>query len=536
MRLEQEINQLTIDNLNKDVAAQQEVLRIKQTAEDVTQSEIAIEEAKLRTIQANLAAEQQRQRVLLQNLDLQREEAEIRKEELSSLISANNTLSQVVAINKRLTSTVQESVSLRANSLQISKRELRIREQQIAEEIKNFEINEETLEQNKKRRRELEAQLLLIQAQTQELQRQELIFQARDLAATGRTFTEEGGEVFGRIFRQALQDGARDLKSTLESLGQGFANTIISTLDAAVEELLTTGSFSRFGRTLKEAVKEGLREVFGEAIRNRIREALAGIFQGLTTTEQIAQAQRKDLIDKLRTQSARVEANTRALEANTNARKGLTPASAGIGFGQTTTMPSVFNTDSITDTLDELNSDIKIGVDSVIAAQNVGNETAKQSKEIQEEGFSGLVDNINSLLGSIFGGDFSEAGDALGGIIGTIGTVFGFASGGIMKGRKKISEFGDGALVSSPQLAVIGEGSKREAVVPLPNNKEIPVEMRGEGGDNINITQSFDFRNADADVIPKLRAEARNIENRTINRVFEKINQGGKYAKMSGRR
>ena len=95
--------------------------------------------------------------------------------------------------------------------------------------------------------------------------------------------------------------------------------------------------------------------------------------------------------------------------------------------------------------------------------------------------------------------------------------------------------FADGGYVTKPTLGLMGEGNTNEAVVPLPNNREIPVEMRG-GGDTINIEQNFDFTNATSDAVPQLRAEARAIEERTFNRVFQEINRGGRYAKMSGRR
>ena len=67
---------------------------------------------------------------------------------------------------------------------------------------------------------------------------------------------------------------------------------------------------------------------------------------------------------------------------------------------------------------------------------------------------------------------------------------------------------------------MIGEGRLNEAVVPLPNNKSIPVELKGDtGGDTINIEQHFDFSNSNTDTIGILRAEARAIEDRTFNRV-----------------
>ena len=91
-------------------------------------------------------------------------------------------------------------------------------------------------------------------------------------------------------------------------------------------------------------------------------------------------------------------------------------------------------------------------------------------------------------------------------------------------------------MVKAPTIGLIGEGNRNEAVVPLPNNREIPVDMKGSSGDTINIEQNFDFRNADSGSISQLRTEAKSIEDRTFNRVFNEINKGGNYAKMVGRR
>jgi hypothetical protein len=52
-----------------------------------------------------------------------------------------------------------------------------------------------------------------------------------------------------------------------------------------------------------------------------------------------------------------------------------------------------------------------------------------------------------------------------------------------------------GPIVRTPHVAVIGEGQYNEAVVPLPNGREIPVDLRGlnvaqqrAGGDNVTQT------------------------------------------------
>ena len=54
-----------------------------------------------------------------------------------------------------------------------------------------------------------------------------------------------------------------------------------------------------------------------------------------------------------------------------------------------------------------------------------------------------------------------------------------------------VTPFSTGGIVHSPTRAIIGEGGMSEAVVPLPNGKSIPVDMRGNrGGEVININIS----------------------------------------------
>ncbi len=96
--------------------------------------------------------------------------------------------------------------------------------------------------------------------------------------------------------------------------------------------------------------------------------------------------------------------------------------------------------------------------------------------------------------------------------------------------------FAKGGLVSKPTIATIGEGRQVEAVVPLPDNRSIPVSIEGDTGDTINVNQSFDFRGADATTEAKLRQFAAQIKRETTKEIFDSINRGGSAAKIVGRR
>jgi lambda family phage tail tape measure protein len=80
---------------------------------------------------------------------------------------------------------------------------------------------------------------------------------------------------------------------------------------------------------------------------------------------------------------------------------------------------------------------------------------------------------------------FSSALPAIGS---GIGSLFGFANGGVMGGggSMPLTRYAGGGVATSPQLAMFGEGATPEAFVPLPDGRSIPVQMRGTGGGAVN--------------------------------------------------
>jgi hypothetical protein len=128
-------------------------------------------------------------------------------------------------------------------------------------------------------------------------------------------------------------------------------------------------------------------------------------------------------------------------------------------------------------------------------------------------GLGGIFDNFVGLVGGLFGSDTTGADTGSG--------FQGFANGGI---------------VHKPTFSMIGEGRNSEAVVPLPNNREIPVRLEGGTSGNTEVTQNFDFSGADAQTESRLRGMIAQSREGAFNDVFSAINRGGKFAKISGRR
>ena len=90
--------------------------------------------------------------------------------------------------------------------------------------------------------------------------------------------------------------------------------------------------------------------------------------------------------------------------------------------------------------------------------------------------------------------------------------------------RENIDKFQYGGIVNARrggQLALIGEGRYNEAVVPLPNGRAIPVEIRGGGvaGTTVNVVVNIDG-NGRSDAVGDL-------ERRISDALFREIQSGG---------
>lgn len=114
---------------------------------------------------------------------------------------------------------------------------------------------------------------------------------------------------------------------------------------------------------------------------------------------------------------------------------------------------------------------------------------------------------ISSVIGA-FGGSAAGAGassattgagsSAVGGLSGASQGGFAFAKGGVI--GNGIRALANGGVTTSPEIGIIGEGENNEAVVPLPDNRNIPVVLMNEDGEpagtaggspTVNITMNF---------------------------------------------
>lgn len=66
-----------------------------------------------------------------------------------------------------------------------------------------------------------------------------------------------------------------------------------------------------------------------------------------------------------------------------------------------------------------------------------------------------------------------------------LGGLLGSANGNVLRGGFRT--FATGGVVTGPTLGIIGEGRYNEAVVPLPDGRRIPVDMRGPAAGSITV-------------------------------------------------
>ncbi|MEN3212230.1 phage tail length tape measure family protein [Methylorubrum populi] len=145
---------------------------------------------------------------------------------------------------------------------------------------------------------------------------------------------------------------------------------------------------------------------------------------------------------------------------------------------------------AVTDAMGGFVTDLRRGTDAASAFSSMLGRLADRA-------LNGLTDSLVSGLFSA-GTKGGAAAGGLGGIFASIGSLFGFANGGVMTsaGPMPLRAYSAGGIADSPQLALYGEGRMPEAYVPLPDGRRIPVAMQGGGAANSNSVtdaRSFNF-------------------------------------------
>jgi len=547
----------------KAILAEQEDLLVSYSKVTTTSAEtLAVARSERDVLEEAVAAAEAKRNVLYENLELQREFLKIEKE---SLTATKGSLAIKLSIDKLDSKLVTNITAYRKENQEIyltQRLQLRNKTDFLELEIRSLEIANKTFEQKEKERVVLQAKLALIERETALLIRQQESRQALNIEAGGtHIFTEEAISQTALFLRRALEKEIPKLKSAFEILGEGFSKTIIDTFDTVIDNLLEGGK--NFGQVVREALKASLRDVIGNALNNDMKKIFIGLKDSLRTLPveeqepltalsgfgkgELGPSSTTTALDEMFAVPPAIEQFQTTM--TDNAIKQVEIQTESRGFLETikdniTTFISKGN-EVAAMSEGEVEKALKSGSMNIESVETVNNSpttdnailtAATTTAGFIQEGTNATLEsgiNLISALWSIAAANqASETAETAGGIV----SAFTNADGGILSGMGSIKALADGAVINKPSMAVIGEGKNSEAVVPLPNNREIPVDLKGSSGDTVNIEQNFDFSNANTDTISALRTEARAIEERTFNRVFIEVNKGGKYAKIVGRR
>ena len=63
-------------------------------------------------------------------------------------------------------------------------------------------------------------------------------------------------------------------------------------------------------------------------------------------------------------------------------------------------------------------------------------------------------------------------------------------------GNQKAFKFADGGIVTKPTLGLIGEGRYNEAIIPMPNNRAVPVDLKGAVGGSYSTSIAVNISNS----------------------------------------
>jgi len=101
------------------------------------------------------------------------------------------------------------------------------------------------------------------------------------------------------------------------------------------------------------------------------------------------------------------------------------------------------------------------------------------------------------------------------------GGIISMASGGVIR------KYGSGGIATEPTY-LVGEGKHNEAVVPLPDGRSIPVDMKGGAGDNnVQINVNVDGSSTNSFDGERGKALGKMIEASTMEIIMREKRPGG---------
>jgi tape measure domain-containing protein len=264
-----------------------------------------------------------------------------------------------------------------------------------------------------------------------------------------------------------------DFVSSTASDYKGFLKAVISGEDAV-------DALKQFQAGLTDKVLTIFLDFTMAPVEKFFKESLGNLFlpkaeniPGLDVAKEVT----KDPVQATNSNTNATVANTAALEKVAGVLTGtsLSPSTSELGSTLST---------NVTGTIENVTEQTKaegikfseslgktVGAIGIAAGSIMG--IAAGIGQIKEGGTSNVLGGIGSVLMS------------LGGAVGGFAGLLKGANGGVAGGGWKpfpVTAFANGGMVNGPTLGLVGEGKYNEAIVPLPDGRSIPVQMKGGGG------------------------------------------------------
>lgn len=303
-------------------------------------------------------------------------------------------------------------------------------------------------------------------------------------------------------------------RAIIQAQFRAMAEETQKALTIAQEQL--AAKMHELGLSTPEEFGKGFRTSWEQFVKDAQPEIVTAFSTlGDTVVNTLGEIGAKPFLDRILEIIKEAKSSTDALEAarNAAAAAGFTPEAAqeigeevgaAIGTGINTGARRVLAApSSLSNQLKEVKVQLNdVGqsivsnlADGIIAlgersrdALAIVRDTVKQI--IKEIGRIALVKGLTSLLSSIF----PSAATAASGAGGTGGGLSASSFAGLEGARGAVfpghfQAFARGSpRVGRPTLGLIGEGTKPEAVIPLPDGRSVPVSLNGGGGGTINFT------------------------------------------------
>ena len=131
------------------------------------------------------------------------------------------------------------------------------------------------------------------------------------------------------------------------------------------------------------------------------------------------------------------------------------------------------------------------------------------AKKAAEQLIATAFDSFSAADGAVFGGGLGElTALANGGVVQNgLGAFHAYAAGG--------------PIVREPHVALIGEGKYNEAVVPLPNGRELPVDLRTNESERSQRSGGGKGTSINVAVAPEMKFEISSLDPRTAAQMLQ---------------